>query len=154
MRAYATGLRERDRDAWIALFVDDASLVDPVPSDPHVGRAALETFWEGVMSIATEVDMHVGDLHVCGEEVAVSFEMTLASPSRRAKVRGIQILRLDDEARIVSSKSYWEPSSVMLEEPSATGSLEQIRGDGDDTLDPERVQDDSPRRGIFGRRKP
>lgn len=152
MHAYASGLRERDRDAWIALFVDDASLVDPVPSQPHVGRAALETFWDAVMSIAAELDMKLGDVHVCGDEVAVSFEMTLASPSRQAKVRGIQLLRLDDEARIVSSKSYWEPASMTLDEPSAAGSLEPVGGDGDDMAEPERSHGESTRRGIFGRR--
>ena len=151
VHAYAVGLRARDRDAWISLFADDAVVEDPVPSEPHVGRAALERFWEGVMSIAPEVHMEVGDVHVCGDEVAASFEMTLSSPTRQAKVRGIQLLRLDGDASIVSSKSYWEPSSVVVVEQGggAGGSPEAAGDDGAGTGGP----GENPRRRKFGRRR-
>lgn len=35
-----------DRAAWVGLFADSASVEDPVGSRPHIGRAAIERFYE------------------------------------------------------------------------------------------------------------
>ncbi|MGK8525364.1 nuclear transport factor 2 family protein [Nocardia asteroides] len=48
-----------DRSAWVELFAADAEVNDPVGSRPHVGRAAIERFYDtfiGPNTIAFRVD--------------------------------------------------------------------------------------------------
>ena len=47
---------EGNKDAWLALYTDDAVVCDPVgksPMDPsgegHRGKAAIEAFWDNVI---------------------------------------------------------------------------------------------------------
>ncbi|WP_067476528.1 nuclear transport factor 2 family protein [Nocardia amamiensis] len=48
-----------DKPAWVALFTEDAEINDPVGSRPHIGRAAIEGFYDtfiGPNTITFRVD--------------------------------------------------------------------------------------------------
>src|SRR5438309_3570497 len=45
---YQSTFSAGDREAWLALFADDASLEDPVGSPPRQGRDDIAAFWDEV----------------------------------------------------------------------------------------------------------
>ena len=47
-----------DRAAWVGLFSDGARVNDPVGSRPHVGRAAIEKFYDTFIAPNT-ITFHV-----------------------------------------------------------------------------------------------
>ena len=73
---------EGNKEAWLALYTDDATVCDPVgksPMDPtgegHKGKAAIEKFWDTVIGQAN-LDIRVdkrwtsGDYRCCVAQVA------------------------------------------------------------------------------------
>ena len=48
IRAYQTTFSENDRAGWIALFVEDAVLEDPVGTRRCEGHGALGAFWDEI----------------------------------------------------------------------------------------------------------
>ncbi|NKY88577.1 nuclear transport factor 2 family protein [Nocardia veterana] len=69
-----------DRAAWVGLFASDGRVEDPVGSRPHIGRAAIERFYDtfiGPNDIAFRVDHDV----VCGATVYrdLSIETTMST---------------------------------------------------------------------------
>ena len=100
-----------DRDAWVGLFAPDGRVEDPVGSRPHIGRVAIERFYDtfiGPNGIAFRVEHDV----VCGSTVYrdLSIETTM---STGVTLRVPMHLRYDLEQvgqhwRIGRLYAYWE----------------------------------------------
>ena len=67
----------RDKDAWLAVFADDAIVEDPIgPSvfDPeglgHRGRDAISAFWDKAIAPTTKIEFFFRDTYQCGNEEA------------------------------------------------------------------------------------
>jgi len=78
----------KDREAWLALFDDDALVCDPVgksPLDPdgigHKGKKAIGDFFDNVIAPA-KTTMSIGEHRVAGEfSCAVPMQATNELPS-------------------------------------------------------------------------
>ena len=81
--AHAAGRRSReavqarDKEAWLAVFADDAIVEDPIgPSafDPegkgHRGRDAISAFWDKAIAPTTKIEFVFRDTYQCGNEEA------------------------------------------------------------------------------------
>ncbi|MCF6390077.1 nuclear transport factor 2 family protein [Mycobacterium sp. MBM] len=104
-----------DRAAWTGLFTDDATIEDPVGSHPHIGRAAIERFYDtfiGPRDITFDraIDIVHGRtvLRDLVLDVRMGAAVTMHIPA---------ILRYDvagpehgpaEELRIASLQAYWE----------------------------------------------
>ena len=67
----------RDKEAWLAVFTDDAIVEDPIgPSafDPegkgHRGRDAISAFWDKAIAPTTKIEFVFRDTYQCGNEEA------------------------------------------------------------------------------------
>ena len=112
----------KDREAWLALFADDAVIEDPVgvsPLDPsgrgHRGAAAIARFWDTVIAPGN-VEMRVRESHASGNECANVVSLVNRMPG------GIEIgtdcvivYRVDEAGRIVSLRAFWEYEKVAAQ---------------------------------------
>ena len=119
--ARAASLRSRaavqagDREAWLALFADDAVVADPVgPSvldpagDGHRGPEAIAAFWDGVIA-PNQVRMDIHSSHAGGHEVANVVTITNTFPDgSSASVDIVAIYAVDDAGQITSLRAFWE----------------------------------------------
>ena len=108
-----------NREAWLALFADDAVVHDPVGRSPHDpegrgfrGRERIAEFWD--MMIAT------GDLTIiphkrypCGEDV-VAVAMTVANRIGEEKlyIEMIATYEVDTAGKLTSLKVYWDVEAL------------------------------------------
>lgn len=128
--ARAASLRSRaavhagNRDAWLALFVPDAVVADPVgPSvfDPtgegHRGPEARAAFWDNVIG-PNSVHMDVHASYAGGNEVAnvLTITTTLGDGSR-AVVPCVVKYEVDGDGLILSLRAYWEMDDLQLLPP-------------------------------------
>ncbi|MBO0853659.1 MAG: nuclear transport factor 2 family protein, partial [Nocardia sp.] len=100
-----------DRRAWVELFAPQGQVEDPVGSAPHIGRSAIERFYDtfiGPNTIVFRVDHDV----VCGSTVYrdLAIEITM---STGVTLRVPMHLRYDLEAagdqwRIARLYAHWE----------------------------------------------
>ena len=104
----------RDKEAWLALFADDAIVEDPIgPShfDPegkgHRGKAAIAAFFD--MAIApSQLEFNFVDTFQCGNEEANVGHIVIIARGLRVIAEGVFTYRVNDEGMIVALRAYWE----------------------------------------------
>jgi steroid delta-isomerase len=109
IEAYVDGWAKSDRVAWGALFAEDAVLVDPVGKPPHVGKAAVLAFFDGVQDMPFRFSPRVHRIAVCGSEALLLFRMEALGPDGNGMfVEVADIFALDESGKIKSLKAYWD----------------------------------------------
>ena len=113
-----------DREAWLALFADDAVIEDPIgPSsfDPegkgHRGKDGIAKFWDDVIS-KQPVRFTIRASYAAGDECAnVGTVTTDLGGGTKAIVEGVFTYRVDDQGRIAAMRAYWEEDKIRIETP-------------------------------------
>jgi steroid delta-isomerase len=114
-----------DRDAWLALFTDDAVIEDPIgvgPFDPegtgHRGKAAIAAFWDAAIAPNT-IRFVMRDSYASGNEVANVGTITTTLPDGTSvHVDTVATYRVDDEGRIEALRAYWELANARFDAAS------------------------------------
>ncbi len=101
---YLTAFTNKDVDAILALYAENAEVEDPVGSDRHVGKAAIRAFYEGAMG-ADVVAEPLGEVRLAGHEVAFPFKVTV--PAGNLEMRIIDVFRFNEDGEIVEMRAYW-----------------------------------------------
>lgn len=107
-----------DRAGWVGLFTADGRIEDPVGADPHIGRAAIERFYDTFIgpreiTFRRDVDLVAGQTVVrdLTLEVAMGPRVTMRIP---AFLR--YVLRQDGGALKISElQAFWELPSMMAQ---------------------------------------
>lgn len=107
--AYLTALARRDLEAILDLYADDATVEDPVGAEPIQGRAALRSFYARALGMTLQPE-RLGAVKVAGREAAFHFALTMPDLGRRLDI--IEVMRFDDEGRVVSMRAFWGRANV------------------------------------------
>lgn len=104
----------RDKDAWLALFADDAVVEDPIgPShfDPegkgHRGKQAIAAFFD-IAIAPSELEFVFERSYVCGNEEANVGHIVITAAGYRVIAEGVFTYRVNDDGKIVALRAYWE----------------------------------------------
>lgn len=106
---------EGNKEAWLALYADDAVVQDPVgpsPFDPagegHRGKAAIEKFWDMVIGPSKlTINAH---LRIPSGENAVAVHQTAINnmaPGMQTEVDMIAVYELNEEGLIKRMSAFW-----------------------------------------------
>lgn len=110
----------KTKDAWVALFAEDAVIEDPVgvsPLDPegkgHVGKAAISAFWD--MHIApNHIRFEIRGSYAAGNEVANVGAITTTLPNgMQAIAEGVFVYKVNAAGQLVSLRAFWEFDKTM-----------------------------------------
>ncbi len=115
-------VERRDRDGWLALFADDATVEDPVgPSafDPdgrgHHGKTAIAAFYDNVIAGNESIRFTIHQSIHCGDEVANIGTIRITLDGGTAvEVDGIYIYRRSEDGLIASLRAFWEEAAVRV----------------------------------------
>lgn len=97
-------------DDIVALFADDATVEDPVGSDPYVGLQAIRGFFSTLESLQRETELV--SLRVCRHEAAFQFVITFRAGDHRMRLSPIDTMAFDCDGKITSVRSYFSPADV------------------------------------------
>jgi steroid Delta-isomerase len=104
----------RDKDAWLALFADDAIVEDPIgPShfDPegrgHRGKEAIARFFDMAIAPST-LEFHFEKTYECGDEEANVGHIVIESSGYRVVAEGVFTYRVDADGRMAALRAYWD----------------------------------------------
>lgn len=105
----------RDKEAWLAVFADDAIVEDPIgPSvfDPeglgHRGRDAIAAFWDKAIAPTTKIEFVFRDTYQCGHEEANVGHILITTGEYQTTAEGVFTYRVDAEGKMVALRAYWE----------------------------------------------
>lgn len=111
---------EGAKEAWLALFADDAIIEDPVGSSPldpegkgHRGKTAIGAFWDATIE-SVELRFDIERSYAAGNEVAnVGSIRTTMPDGTTAVAEGVFTYRVNDAGKIVALRAYWEFDKMM-----------------------------------------
>lgn len=118
-------IEARDRAAWLALFVEDGIVEDPIgPSmfDPdglgHRGKEAIGKFFDEVIFPNDQIRFSIHSSYECGSEVANvgTIDITLPGGSQVASVDLVSTYRINEEGLLISLRAYWEGGQMRFSE--------------------------------------
>jgi steroid delta-isomerase len=98
-----------DKEGYVGLFADDATLEDPVGGEVHRGKDAINAFWDMTRQMTPEIELRItGPIRVAGNEAAFPGEARPLLGEDRMKVPVIDAIAFDDDGRITRLRAFWD----------------------------------------------
>ncbi|MER5394997.1 SgcJ/EcaC family oxidoreductase, partial [Saccharopolyspora sp. NPDC002686] len=88
-----------------ALYAEDATLEDPVGSDPVRGRAGITEFYSALEDMRQETELLA--VRVAGDSAAFHFRVRTETPDGAAEIEPIDVMTFDEAAHITSMRAFW-----------------------------------------------
>ncbi|MFZ2527730.1 MAG: nuclear transport factor 2 family protein [Rhodococcus sp. (in: high G+C Gram-positive bacteria)] len=108
--AYLAAVASGTADTIAALYTEDATVEDPVGSEPRAGRDAITEFYRALESMKTSTELFT--LRVAGNEAAFSFRVDSEAAGQTYRIEPIDVMTFDDEGRITSMRAFWSPEDM------------------------------------------
>lgn len=105
-RVYVDAWERRDRDALLACFTDDIVQVDPYPSPPNVGKAAVGAFFDQTTAMTEAMRFEVGRVIVAGDRGVFPFTVRSTVGGTDVEVDAVDVVTVDDAGLISSITAY------------------------------------------------
>jgi steroid delta-isomerase len=107
IRAYVERFSAGDREGWLDLWADGATMEDPVGSPVRRGRDEIGALWDQGHGSADSIEMRLdGDPIVLGAEAAFRFEVRPVLGGTTMTLTVIDVMTFDEEARILSQRAF------------------------------------------------
>ena len=112
---------EGNKEAWLALYTDDAIVQDPVgvsPMDPsgegHRGKAAIEAFWDTVIGPAT-LEIRADKRWTSGDRVCCVAQVARndLGDGKVSECDMLAIYEVNDEGLITRMAAHWDFDGLM-----------------------------------------
>ncbi|MEV0700277.1 nuclear transport factor 2 family protein [Saccharopolyspora sp. NPDC050389] len=94
-----------------ALYEEDATLEDPVGSEPLRGRGAIAEFYSAIENLRRESELIA--VRVAGDSAAFHFRVRTKTPDGAVEVEPIDVMTFDEAGRITSMRAFWSPEDVQ-----------------------------------------
>jgi len=106
---YIATFSATDREAWLALFADDATVEDPVGSEVQTGSEAIGAFWDFVHELSPTVTLHAAG-PACIVDGEAAFPITIVNDlgGTLMALDAIDVVTLTDDAKIATLRAYWD----------------------------------------------
>ncbi|WP_062343304.1 steroid Delta-isomerase [Novosphingobium sp. CCH12-A3] len=94
-----------------ALFAEDATVEDPVGTEPKVGQAAILEFYTASMQTGAKLRLE-GLVRVCGPYAAFAFSVLLNLGGKDMRVDVIDTFKFNDDGKVVEMRAYFGPTNM------------------------------------------
>ncbi|MGW6379542.1 nuclear transport factor 2 family protein [Rhodococcus sp. NPDC055112] len=95
-----------------ALYADDATLEDPVGTEPLVGREAIEKFYSALDAVQNKTELL--SIRVAGNSAAFAFRVVTDTGEQTITIEPIDVMTFDDQARITSMRAFWSQDDISF----------------------------------------
>jgi steroid delta-isomerase len=104
---YLKRFSDGDREGWLALFADDATMEDPVGTPLKRGKDEIGAFYDQSRSVADSVELRGLDVTiVVGDQASFAMEVRPTIGGATMVLPAIDVMTFDDEARITSQRAF------------------------------------------------
>lgn len=96
-----------DREGWLDLWADGATMEDPVGSPVRTGRDEIGAFYDQGWSTADSIELRAnGPAIVVGHQASFGFEVRPTLGGATMTMPAIDVMTFDDDARITSQRAF------------------------------------------------
>jgi len=111
VKSHCRALSDHDKEAWLALWAEDAVLEDPVGRDVFRGRKSLaEEFWASIEKLSPMKLWLERDVVVCKNEAVALLAGVVTQNGKLHRVGPTLIdhFVFDEAGKIVSMRAFWK----------------------------------------------
>ncbi|MBV6508535.1 MAG: Steroid Delta-isomerase [Acidimicrobiales bacterium] len=102
-----------DVDAIVALYAPDATVEDPIGSEPHQGHDAIRSFYESTQALADEVELvSTGPVRVAANEVAFPFQVISRLGETKVVLDVVDTMKFDETGKVTEMRAYWSMNDI------------------------------------------
>lgn len=112
VQAYVDAIAAGDTEKVVGLFADGATVEDPIGSDLKTTREELLEFYGGVCAMSPSTELKW--VRVAGDTAVFEFVLHTKAGDSTVTVTPIDIMRFDDDARVVSMRAVWDPEKDLV----------------------------------------
>lgn len=112
VHAYVRALNASDLDAIVDLFAEDATVEDPVGTEPRRGRAAIRAFYAGSVQLALQVELE-GPVRAVADSAAFPFRVSFTMNGQRTTIQPVDVFRFDEAGRVTEMRAYFGPANIQ-----------------------------------------
>lgn len=113
---YFRCVSRRDKDSWLKLFEPGAVVHEPAGTTPAEGREGLEQVWQVFTGPFDSLTIDPDEVFYSGSGAAARWSATAtAGAGSSSRFAGITVFEVDDEGRIQTVMSYWDPAAVLID---------------------------------------
>lgn len=110
---YVDAMSANDKDGYVALFADDATLEDPVGSGVRNGHDEIRAFWDMVHTLSETITLvPTGPARVAANEVAFPMQAVSDVGGSKMVVDIIDVFAINDAGKIASMRAFWDMSEM------------------------------------------
>lgn len=104
------------REAYLACFDEEATVLDPYGGRPLTGIDGLNKFLDGMERTWTSFSMTLGEMHAAGDRVAASWTaVATAKSGKTANFAGINVFTLTEDDKISRLEGYWDFKGMLAQ---------------------------------------
>ncbi len=112
LQRYVDLLTSGDADGIMALYADDATVEDPVGSEPRRGRAAIaELYRNAAGKVRLELDGRVRVAANCAAAPMIGHPAGMQG----MVIEIVDVMTFNDDGLITSMRAYWSPDTIRPE---------------------------------------
>lgn len=108
-KAFSSG----DRDGYVGLFTDDATVEDPVGTPVHRGKDEIGGFFDNSRSLAESIELRSLEVTaVCGDQAAFAMQVRPTIGGATYIMEAIDVMTFADDGRITSMRAFWQADKM------------------------------------------
>lgn len=115
MQEYIDAFNRGDADAVIDLYSDDASVEDPVGSEPKVGKQAIAEFYRYSVGLGAQLSLVAPIRTSHAESAAMAFDVAVTLEQGPCLIRVIDVMTFNEAGKFSSMRAYWGPGDMAFE---------------------------------------
>jgi ketosteroid isomerase-like protein len=121
IEAYGRAWRDRDAEAVVELFTDDAVYRSSPFRAPHVGHVGIRAYWRTATATQERLELRFGAPIESGDKVVVEWWAVLSDDGEDVTLPGCLLLRFAPDGRCEELREYWHVEPGRRDPPPGWG---------------------------------
>ena len=111
VQRYIAALNANDLDGIVGLYADDATVEDPVGSEPQQGIEAIRVFYINSLKLSLQVAL-TGEVRAVADEAAFAFTVGFEYLGRKTVISPIDHFRFNQAGKITSMRALFGKTNI------------------------------------------
>ncbi|MGJ0118720.1 nuclear transport factor 2 family protein [Williamsia sp. MIQD14] len=111
VQAYVELVGSGTAEQVVDLYAESATVEDPIGSDIKSTREALLEFYGVIAQLERSTELKW--MRIAGDTAVFEFSLVTAAGDAKFEVTPVDIMRFDDDGRVVSMRAVWDPATDL-----------------------------------------